>query len=151
MPTDTTIIDRLRKRAREEPSNGQGGGKLLLDAADALTAAHAARDAAERERDELQERSYQMIAGIEADAATLLATKRDCSARVEQATHAARHAIEGAAEKMNTLRAQRAAVIAEKDMLRAQLTTALRERDEARAALAEMTERERQAHAKRRP
>lgn len=39
----------------------------------------------------------------------------------------------------------------ERDEARAQLTTALRERDEARAALLEMTERERQAHAKRRP
>lgn len=31
------LVDRLRKRAREEPSNGQGGGKMLMDAAAALT------------------------------------------------------------------------------------------------------------------
>lgn len=70
MPTDTTIIDRLRKiaaanvcdlpnmgdEAHEPPEITWGEldeiGRTAAEAADALTAAHAARDAAEGERDD---------------------------------------------------------------------------------------------------
>lgn len=45
------LVDRLRKRAREEPSNGQGGGKMLEDAAAALTSLSRDLEAARQERD----------------------------------------------------------------------------------------------------
>lgn len=51
MPTDTTIIDRLRGLAEMMGSDGEAEAEasaIMLAAADALAAAHAARDAAEQ-------------------------------------------------------------------------------------------------------
>lgn len=113
MPTDTTIIDRLRDKVMRSRLTGAcvwpgplgevceearsvddfcpacRAALLLDEAADALTAAHAARDAAERERDALHAQATATGHVPYLDRMRELAEQRDAALRERDEARAA--------------------------------------------------------------